>query len=428
MGELRAAGTGPSYAWLLDVLLGGSPAVTWAAAGQLPAGFELAEQFAVLPAIAGRSLLVSLRSRRGASSALTSYNALRSPRSRLVRRLLGIGLRTGLAQPLLPGKIDVGIAALRAPAERLSDVLLTEHLSELFDHGPVVMAISGGSGLSRKPVLQVFGTDGTPLGFVKVGWNDWTRDAIRREAAGLRACAEAASGRLSAPALLGHYPWRGLDLLVTAPMPAGMRRVAVRSPLPDAGVLREIIRLSEPHSGELVTSAWWLGLQARIATIPDPVTRTELERTASRIEDLGGHAKLDFGTWHGDFAPWNLAWAARRLVAWDWESTAAQAPVGFDALHFHFQVAFVARRLPLEDAVRATAKAGPVLAALGVPATAHRLLGALHLLELHVSHEVARGQDGRPDDRFYPGVIRILDQLVTTAAPADRLNASGRRS
>jgi hypothetical protein len=202
----------------------------------------------------------------------------------------------------------------------------------------------------------------------------------------------------------------------------------VRSPLPDAGVLREIIRLSEPHSGELVTSPWWLGLRARIATIADPVTRAELEKTATLIERLDGHAKLDFGAWHGDFAPWNLGWTGRRLVAWDWESNAVQAPVGFDALHFHFQVAFVARRLPLQAAARATVKAAPALTALGVPACVHRLLAALHLLELHVSHEVARGQHGRADDRFYPAVTKVMDQLVNAAAPAGRLHSCGRTS
>ena len=153
----------PTYAWLLDVLLGGTPTVTWAATGELPAGFEFAEQLAVLPAAAGRSFLVSLKARRAASSALTSYNALRSPRRRLVRRVLGVGLRTGLVQPLLPGKIDVG-TAVNATPEQLAGVLLSEHLRELFGRGPVAVAVSGGSGPYRKPVLQVFSTDGMPLG------------------------------------------------------------------------------------------------------------------------------------------------------------------------------------------------------------------------------------------------------------------------
>ena len=55
--------------------------------------------------------MVSLATRPGASSALTSYNSLRSGRTRLARRALGFGLRTGLAQPLLRNKIDIGYGA-----------------------------------------------------------------------------------------------------------------------------------------------------------------------------------------------------------------------------------------------------------------------------------------------------------------------------
>jgi hypothetical protein len=215
-------------------------------------------------------------------------------------------------------------------------------------------------------------------------------------------------------------------LLVTAPIPAGVRRIPVRSPLPDVEMLREISRLSEPYAGELATSPWWRGLRARIAGVADPATRAELDALASRFEDIGGHAELEFGTWHGDFVPWNLAWVGSRLYAWDWESSASQAPVGFDALHFYFQVAFVARQLPLEEAAQAALKAAPALSALGVAAAAHRLVAALHLLELYVSHEVARGEADRAGDRFHPAVIGVLDWLLGELPGAGRLHSSGR--
>ena len=427
MTRSRAASAPPSYAWLLDVLSGGTPAVRWAAAGKLPDGFEIVEQLAVLPATSGRSLLVSLKSRRGASFAVTSYNALRSPRWRLARRMLGAGLRTGLAQPLLPSKIDVGMA-VNAPGEQYG-VLLTEHLRELFGRGPVVVALSGGDGPYRKPVLQVFSMDGTQLGFVKVGWNAWTRDAVRREAAVLRACAQSGPMRFGVPALLDHYIWRGLDLLVTAPLPLGVRRLRTSSALPDISVLHEVSRLSQPYVGELATSPWWLGLRARIAAhVADPAVRTELDEVADSIERSDGHATLEFGTWHGDFVPWNLVRLERRLFALDWEDTAPQVPVGFDALHFHFQVAFVARRRPLEEAALAGLKARPALDALGVASAAYRLVASLHLLELFVRHEEARSSAGRADDRFYPAVLRALNQMLLVPPGTSRLRSSRRSS
>ena len=262
MQASRTARAALSHAWLFDLLFAGTPAVTWAAAGALPAGFERAEQFAVLRTGAGRSFMVSLGARPGVSSALTSYNALRSGRTRLARRVLGLGLRAGLIQPLLRDKIDIGIAPGTSPA-RLADELLGELLQRLFGRGPVVVAFGGGSGPYRKPVLQVFASDGAPLGYIKVGWNDWAREAVGREAAALRACALRPM-HLGVPEFLGRSTWRGLDLLITGPLPRGIRRLGSGSDLPDASVLREISELAPGSVGELATSPWWLGVRSRI--------------------------------------------------------------------------------------------------------------------------------------------------------------------
>jgi hypothetical protein len=424
VGQSDAALVQPSYAWLLDVLTTGPAGATWARAGQLPEGYELADQFALVPAIAGRSLLVSLRSRSGAAAALTSFNALRPVRSRLLRRVVATGLRTGAAQ-LLPGKIDIGTAR-RGTSDRPGGVLLSEYVGSIFGSDPVVMAVSGGEGPQRKPVLQVFSTGGKPLGFVKVGWNAWTRDAVRRDAAGLRACAASGSRLVGTPELIGLFTWHGLELLATAPLPSRLRRIAVSSPLPDVRLLREISMIAGHRRCELAASPWWHDLRTRIVAIADPAARATLDAAARRIEQAGGRTELEFGTWHGDFVPWNLARAGQRLLAWDWESGAPAAPLGFDALHYYFQVAFVARRLPLADAAQAARKAAPALSELGVPAAAHDLVAALHLLELSVSHLAARGNDDAGNDRFYPAVTQVLDRLTSSAPDAGQLSSSGR--
>jgi len=406
-----AAPAPAGHAWLFDLLFTGTSTVTWAAAGALPPGFDRAEQFAALPSGGGRVFMVSLAARPGASSALTSYNALRSGRRRLARSVLGLGLRSGLAQPLLRDKIDIGVVSGATPGQ-LADDLLFRHLQELLGHGPVVIALGGGGGPYSKPVLQVFSSGGTPLGYVKVGWNDWTREAVRREAAALRACATRQM-RIGVPELLDRSTWRGLDLVVTAPLPPGVRRVGTAAGLPNAGLLREISELSPVYAGELATSPWWLGIRCRIqAGVTDPEARAALVQATERIERAHGGVALEFGTWHGDLVPWNLARLGQRLYAWDWESSSPDAPLGFDAVHFHFQVAFVARRHPLEQAVALAARgARPVLEQLGIPAAAHALVTALHLIELSVRHEEARRSSGCIDDRFYPAVTRVLGRM-----------------
>jgi hypothetical protein len=415
----------PGHAWLFDLLFARTSTVTWAGAGELPAGFERAEQFAVLSSSGGRSFTVSLAARPGTASALTSFNALRPGRKRLARRVLGAGLRTGLVQPLLRDKIDIGTASGATRAELAAD-LLTEHLQRLFGQGPVVIAVGGGEGPYRKPVLQVFSTSGTPLGYVKVGWNDWTREAVRREAAALRACASHPM-RVGVPELLGQSTWRGLDLVVTAPLPRRVHGLGIGARLPDAQSLREISELSPAHAGELATSPWWRGVHSRIRGVTDPAARSALMLVADRLEHAYGRVPLEFGTWHGDLVPWNLARLGHRLYAWDWESSAPDAPLGFDALHFHFQVAFVARGYPLEQAARLAAEAArPALAELGLPASTGRLVATLHLLELSLRHEEARSSSGDIDERFYPAIERVLEQALAPRRDLAAPDSAGR--
>jgi hypothetical protein len=408
----------PDYAWMLDLLYRGKPSVTWAVAGSLPAGFERVEQLVQLPAGPGRSFLVSLADRRGAASSLTSYNALRSGRRRVARRALGAALRTGLAQPLLRTKIDIGVRSAATPEQQAAD-LLTEHLKRVCavaSRGavPLVVAISGGDGPYRKPVLQVFSAAGAPLAFVKVGWNDWTRDCVRREATALRAC-ETRSLGFDVPKLLGLSDWHGLDLLATAPLPDQVRGMGLAAPLPDAAILREISQLSAGRTEPLAVAPWWRGMRSRIQqNVPDHSSRQVLERVAGQLEARYGDVPLEYGFCHGDFVPWNLARLGDRLYVWDWENSAADAPLGFDAVHYHFQVAFVGRGLPLGEATVLAARAArPALRELGVPAAHCGLLAILHLAELFLRHEEARSAVGVADGRFYPAVTGVLEQQLT---------------
>lgn len=407
------------HAWLPEVLFGGTPTVRWAAAGGLPAGFDRADQFAVLPVGDGRSFLLSLAARRGASSALTSYNSLRSGRTRLARRVLAFGLRAGLAQPLLRNKIDVGVAPSLAPAQ--VEDLLSEHLRRLFGRDRIVMAISGGTGPYRKPVLQIFAADGAPLGYVKVGWNDWTHEAVRREAAALQACAKHPM-RLGVPEFLGLSSWQGLELLVTSPLPRGVRRWGHENGLPDASVLAEISELAPGFAGELAASPWWHSVRSRIQdAVADAVARSALELAADRIERAHGREPLRFGAWHGDLVPWNLARLGSRPYAWDWESSTTDVPLGFDAVHFYYSVAFIAQERPLAEAASiAASRAGAALRALGVPEQGHRLVALLHLVETAIRHEQARRSTGDVDGRFYPAVLGVIEQALPGSRPMAR--------
>jgi hypothetical protein len=425
MWRTRTAVASPDYAWMLDLLYGGRPSVTWAAAGSLPADYQRVEQLAELPSGPGRSFLLSLNGRQGAASALTSFNALRSGRKRVIRRALGAGMRTGLAQPLLRTKIDIGVRSAATPQQQAAD-LLTEYLTKVCavarsGAAPLAVAIVGGEGPYRKPVLQVFSAAGTPLGFIKVGWNDWTKDGVRREAAALDAC-QTRSLEFGVPKLLGLSDWHGLSMLATAPLPDGVRGMKLAAPLPDASVLRQISQLSAGTAGPLAGSPWWHGMRSRIQHhVTDEYSREVLNRIAGQLEAGYGDVPLEYGFCHGDFVPWNLARLGERLYIWDWENSAPETPLGFDALHYYFQVAFVGRGLPVGEATALAARsARPVLRELGVPAVHCDLLGVLHLAELLLRHEEARSVAGPVDERFYPAVTGVLEQQlvrIQNAAP-----------
>jgi hypothetical protein len=53
-----------------------------------------------------------------------------------------------------------------------------------------------------------------------------------------------------------------------------------------------------------------------------------------RLADRFGEQPVRFGSWHGDWGPWNMVWAGERVRLWDWERFARGVPYGLDALHY----------------------------------------------------------------------------------------------
>jgi hypothetical protein len=161
----------------------------------------------------------------------------------------------------------------------------------------------------------------------------------------------------------------------------------------------------------LASSPWWRGLRQRIAgvTTDDGETAATLLRCADELERRHGAEPLVFGRWHGDWVPWNLAWEHRRPYAWDWEHSGADAPLGFDLLHWHFQVAFVGRgREAAEAAARCAELAAPELARLGVGPAAARALPRLYLLELYLRGYGMHAAGAGWNPRFHPSMLRVL--------------------
>ena len=68
-----------------------------------------------------------------------------------------------------------------------------------------------------------------------------------------------------------------------------------------------------------------------------------LRRSSEALTD----AELRCGIVHGDFAPWNTRIVGERLLCFDWESAAWDAPLSWDAFHFHITSARLNRQKKL---------------------------------------------------------------------------------
>jgi hypothetical protein len=404
-------GRSAELAWLAEVLWGPTPGVE-VVVGRLPAGAPASQRWGVLPGLGRPRLLVPLASPRAAAAAVGQDSDAMTGPARLARAVVALGLRSGAVGSFLRRRGLVVAAA--GPAE---GSLLGDHVPAVLGRPDLAAAILlGPVRPNRKPVVQLVGGDGRPVGYLKVGWNDLTRRLVRAEADSLRRLAGARRRGFTAPALLHQGTWRGLDIAIGSALPHRPWPRGAGHFLPPVAVSREIAALGGVEEAALGDSGWWARLQGRLAAVrramadrpagppghdagPGPGER--LATLDAVLERLEGRAatRLAFGTWHGDWGPWNLRSTRGRLLVWDWERSADGVPLGFDLLHFGYQTALQGRP-PAAAAATARDRAAPHLAELGQRPGVGELLCDLYLLERLCRAAEAQGSavTGRPQE------------------------------
>jgi hypothetical protein len=408
------AGVDDSLVWLIEQLWERPeqrPAVRVSTDGTVPAGYRPLERYAVVPSLARTRFLIPLATRRAAWASTARYNALRPTRVRLARSAIGAGMRLGLAQRALRDRVVVCVRE-RMDADGLTRLLPSAHLAEVLGEQVVMGVGIGGQGPNRKPTLQLFARDGAAIGYAKVGWNELTRQLVRNEASALRARGARPLATVTVPELLAAGGWNGLELAVAAPLPPGVRRHRPPERRPPLEATREIAALGGLQTLPLAESPYWVRtreLAARAGGGPDADLTSALERYQEFVQRHWADTTLTFGSWHGDWVPWNLAWKDGRLFAWDWEHSGDVVPLGFDLLHWHFWVAFaLERRGPVEAAGRSLTGGMPWLRDLGVSEPAARATAALYLLEVLLRCWRMQAEGAGWNPRFYPAILRAL--------------------
>jgi hypothetical protein len=207
------------------------------------------------------------------------------------------------------------------------------------------------------------------------------------------------------PRLLLHTQWQGREVAVIEPMPPGVRR-APRPEEPRTAAMLAVARRGGPpgprRSPAGLAESW---LRRGAGSEP---------RVAAAIEALDHGVELEFGDWHGDWVPWNMAVHDGRLMMWDWENRAHGVPVGFDLAHQAFQTSLSTRGLPAAQCAQAVDAAlrrhGPEL---GLDtARQQRFVADAYLIELWLrTYELSHGGAGW-NPRLHPALPEVLTQRL----------------
>ncbi|HEY7271755.1 MAG TPA: hypothetical protein VH502_03400, partial [Actinoplanes sp.] len=369
------------------------------------AGPRIAE-YVVVPDARRPRLLVPSGSRRVAAAAVRRYAEPQSRTARLKRDAVVASIRTGASALLLRDRIRV-----TGPASKSIDGYLCDALGR-------ELAISihiGPARANRKPVLQLIGPEGETFGFAKLGTGPLTQRLVRAETSALSTLGTCGLTRLTVPQVLHAGQWRDRHILVQSALPVWLPRAPLTARRLTAAML-DIAGCCGYSSGPLAASPYWAELRGRLGAVADRSEGAALAAAAVQIADSAGTIVLRYGSWHGDWAPWNMANLADALLVWDWERFAQGVPVGFDAVHHELQQR-IQSTSDATGAVEATvSRAGELLAPFGVPEDVRELTALLYLLDLAARYLTDRQAEagarlGVLGTWLLPVLIRRVEEL-----------------
>jgi Phosphotransferase enzyme family len=331
-------------------------------------------EFLILPNEAKAVLLLPRRPRRAAAAALRHYKASAVGRQRLRFRGLALGAQMGLAD-VLPQRITIEGSGDGPDADVVS------YLRKVLDQDVVVSLRIGSPRANRKPVLELLSPDGGVLGFAKVGITGLTRELVRAEANALGVLEAAGLTRLEVPRLLHHGQWREHEVLVQAPLRGSGRAV---SPAALTSAMAELATAAGVTIKMVGRSDYWHGLRSRLEACGGREPTEALLQIMADMQATAQDTSLAFGSWHGDWTPWNMAFSDGRVLVWDWERFESGVPIGYDALHYQLQRAVDrGNGTGAQAAAEAALFTAPMrLGSLGVRPGSAVFVAALYLLEI----------------------------------------------
>ena len=371
-----------------------------AEAGSRPAARAGAGDFVVLGWRGRARMLVPRRGRLAARGLVTGRLALVRPREALMRRVLGLGLATGLPQQVLGARHRIVSTSGPAGAESLIEALRARWDPRVSAVGFSVRRVTP----NYKPTFVAVGAKGELLGFGKVASDPGTRNRLAGEATALREMERAAVPGLKTPRLLADFVWSGRRVIIIEPVPATSQRYADRAHAPLL-----LVRQARERGSVLDVGGYAAALARTVAREAPGKLADAASAYAGHIAREHGGLVTASGRSHGDLVPWNLATDGTVIWAWDWEHSRAEDAVTLDLVHWHVQIErWVNGHGAVEAFARATPAARADCATAGVgPAETDAVL-ALGRLAIAARTAELVGGSGVEDAELERGVLDLL--------------------
>lgn len=336
-------------------------------------------EYLVVPDARRPRLLVPAADRRQAANAINRFAEPQTRLARLQRNAIVAALRTGASHMLLRDRIRV---ATPLADERAAESIET-YLRRVLGTEYALTVHIGPARANRKPVLHLLRPSGEAAAVVKIGTTALTRQLVRDEAAALNAFAGIDLTHLRVPQILHTGQWHGHEVLIQSALPVWQPRVPL-SPARLTAAMRELAGCQGSLRVRLRDGGYWSHLRQRLDQLTYRPDGRALAHAAQRLIQRHGDMTLRFGSWHGDWSPWNMTMQAETLLVWDWERFRTGVPVGFDPLHFTLNAAIDARGADATRAVEMTLRRAPdLLLPFGVPDPAvAEVITLLYLFDL----------------------------------------------
>lgn len=368
-----------------------------------PAGHTVVEEYLVVPNLRRPKFLVPVGAPAASRAAFSRYLTTDSLRAQLQGGVAAAAFGSPVGRRVFRSRVFVGIEP-SVPRADWASYLLLQHFGEVLGAPDLVAFLPVRRAIpNSKPTMRLFDRSGDPLGYAKVGWSDATRDVVRNEARALVEIHDRLT-TLRAPALASAGRWLGNEYAIASPLPAGVGSYRAE-PSTTPQLLLDIAASGTTSRAPLAQSSFGARMRNDLkqAAANEPEASDALLGWLQRLERRDD--ELDFGRWHGDFVPWNLGTTTRGPVAWDWEYSDPDVPVGLDLVHWHFQHRLSPAHGTLADSARtADAEAGR-LTTLGVAPEATGLVTSLYLLEVLTRAVRMAAQGAGWNPKLYPALL-----------------------